>query len=255
MIICLHTTESDPGSLTGVVNYLNARPDSQPHVAYDPSTVEDHTFLPASQNAKALQHPAGTPETNNRAGGVFQVEIVGRAADVGGYDSAWYHNLQTYLAQWAAILKVPYVFHPDRTRFTAAQWADPALQGIIEHCHVPNNDHSDCGTLDHRRLELALTLQVAAATQEAAPDMDITTIYTDKTTVNDRALWTGDAVKRIEETDIPAIQADLAAVKNTLQALLTVANATSQAPKASVAIDYILLANTVADVLAQRMAK
>jgi hypothetical protein len=45
------------------------------------------------------------------------------------------------------------------------QWADPNLQGIVGHCHVPNNDHSDPGTLDYDRLgenmdsgELAHTL-------------------------------------------------------------------------------------------------
>ena len=152
MLVCLHTTESDPGTLSGVVSYLY-RIGVMPHTCYDPSTGEEHIFLPPTENATALLHPPGTPETNNRAGGVFQIEIVGRSADCGSYDDAWYSRLRTYLVDWSTALGVPYVFYVG-PRMTDAQWADPSLQGLVGHCHVPNNDHWDPGTLDYNRLDI-----------------------------------------------------------------------------------------------------
>lgn len=250
MIGVLHTTESDQGSgptIDGL--FQTTLSGDRPHVLVDPANGGIWYYFKPDTNSLALLNAAGGVETNRRTGGVYQVEIVGRAADVGGYSDQWYGTLQHMLAQLSTLSGVPYIFHTNAARLAPEVWASPNLPAAwYRHSNVPENDHWDPGTLDYSRLALA-------PTQGPGPDMDITTTYTDKTTVNDRALWTGDAVKRIEETDIPAIQADLAAVKNTLQALLTVANATSQAPKVSVAIDYILLANTVADVLAQRMAK
>lgn len=78
--------------------------------------------------------------------------------------------------------------------------------------------------------------------------MDITAQLTDGTNINDRLLWTGDAVKRIEEQDLPAL-------KNTVQALITVIQAQGAQAQRPASIDYDLLAGKVADVLAARLAK
>ena len=197
-LICLHTTESDPGSLSGVVNYLNSRPSSLPHTAYDPSTGEEHIFLDAGQSARALRNLPGGVETNNRPGGVFQVEIVGRAAECGGYDDEWYSNLQAYLAQWATILGVEYHFRPDPTRLTADQWMDPNLSGIVGHVHVPENDHSDPGTLDLSRLRISLP---NPNQKETPVGLEIGTLLTDGKSVNDHLIWTNDqANKAVAQT-------------------------------------------------------
>ncbi len=244
MIVCLHTTESDPGTLAGVVNYLNARPDSQPHTAYDPSTGEEHVFLDYNRNAKALAHPVGTPETNNRPGGVFQIEIVGRAADCGGYDDQWYSNLQAYIVQWATILAVAYVFHPDRTRFTWDEWLYPNLRGIVEHCHVPGNTHTDCGTLDHPRLMLSSPLEPQA--QEPDVALESTTVLTDGHNVNDHIIWTNEVVNEIK--------ADLASLKNLINSLVQVTQATAAVPQQSGGINYTLAANVTVDEIQRRLA-
>lgn len=168
MIGVLHTTESDPGSFRGVANYFDRNPGIEPHVLYDPSTGEVLQFLAANEPAKALFNAPGGVETNRRPGGVFQVEVVGRAAECGGYDDEWYSRLQAFLAQWSALLRIPYVFY-EGPRLTLAEWdsASPAWYG---HCHVPENTHSDPGTLDLSRLRISFPKEaVVAALEDVTP--------------------------------------------------------------------------------------
>jgi len=160
----LHTTESDPGSFRGVANYFDRNPGIEPHVLYDPSTGDVLQFLAADEPAKALNNAKGGVETNNRPGGVFQVEIVGRAADVGGYDDEWYSRLQAFLVQWSALLQIPYQFYVG-PRLSLADWdrTPPAWYG---HCHVPENDHWDPGTLDLSRLRITPQKEAPVAALE-----------------------------------------------------------------------------------------
>ncbi len=252
----LHTTESDPGSGPAVDAYFrNGRLGSAPHIMLDPASRQ--TFGPYYDHrvsSKALANKAGGVETNNRPGGVFQVEIVGRAADIGGYDNEWYAWLKDQLAQWSTIAGVDYVFHEDPARFTFDEWMRDTLKGWFRHSNVPENDHWDPGTLDYNRLRLI------PPTPPGDPEMEPGTKYSDGTNVNDRALWTGDAVKRIEEVAIPALEAavagihgDMASLKNVVNALATVGQAAGQVPVPQLRIDYDLLAGKVCDELARRI--
>lgn len=209
----LHTTESDPGSFRGVANFFDRNPGSVPHVLYDPSTGEVLQFLAADEPAKALRNLPGGVETNRRDGGVFQVEIVGRASECGGYDDEWYSRLQAFLVQWSTLLRIPYSFY-DGPRLTPAQWSavEPQWYG---HAHVPENDHSDPGTLDLARLRIPLQPEqeaVVAALEDVTP----ITIYPG-----------GDRTKASQKTPLTsaiayAVDASAQAEANTLQILAAI---------------------------------
>lgn len=153
MIGLLHTTESDPGN-AGIFTFLRRNPGLQPHVGVDPLTNVVETYLPATTTAKALFNAPGGVETNRRPGGVFQVEVVGRAADMGSYSDEWYANLQHFLVQWSTIHGIAYTFRTSKRRLSFDEWTDINLQGWLGHCHVPENNHWDPGTLDYSRLQL-----------------------------------------------------------------------------------------------------
>lgn len=175
----LHTTESDPGTLQGVASYLE-RIGAEPHVLFDPSTGEVVQFLPTNTYAKALRNLPGGVETNRHPAGVFQVEIVARSADVGSYSDEWYSRLQAYLVQWSTLLGIRYTFY-EGPRLSFDEWTAAAPQWY-GHCHVPENDHWDPGTLDLARLRIPL--------QNQDPDMQLTDRTTNDHTVNDVLEWT-----------------------------------------------------------------
>lgn len=204
MIGILHTTESDPGTFRGVANFFDRNPDYQPHVLYDPSTRENLQFLAANEPAKALYNAPGGVETNRRPGGVFQVEIVGRAADVGHYDSEWYAALQAFLVQWSTLLGIPYIFYQG-PRLTFQEWNGP-LQGWFGHCHVPENNHSDPGTLDYDRLRIPLQ------PKDPDPDMDLTDKLTSGYNVNDTLNWTLEGVNKLLARTAAPAPSDLTSV-------------------------------------------
>ena len=159
-VIVGHTTESGFGTARGVADYLIAK-GFEPHEVYDPSNDECIALLPDNLPGRALENDAGGVETNNR-GGVYQIEIVGRAAEVPTYDDAWYARLAAHLRAVCARLGVPYVFpcpfiaYPDSygqdrpQRLTGQAWL--TIEGIIGHQHVPENSHGDPGALDVARL-------------------------------------------------------------------------------------------------------
>lgn len=167
MIILLHTCES-LASAKANADYL-VRTGNPSHFVFDPRNNDSIQLLPIGQPGKALRNARGGVETNNRerdsapGNDVIQVELVGHANQVAGYDDSWYANLRTWLLAMCYSSGVPYRF-PRRfpndsfdaanVRFTHAEWDDPALAGIIGHCHVPENDHWDPGPLDIGRLEL-----------------------------------------------------------------------------------------------------
>lgn len=154
MIGILHTTESDPGSFDAVSRYFDRNPDIAPHLLIDPHVQQIRRITSAYDYAKALTNKPGGVETNRRDGGVFQVEIVGRAADCGGYSDEWYEWLGDKLYEISGFLGIAWGFRPtDAPRLTFDEWNDYALAGWFGHCHVPENDHTDPGTLDVARLK------------------------------------------------------------------------------------------------------
>lgn len=166
-LLLLHTCESE-ATATQNANYL-VRMGAEPHWVFDPRFPLDEAIqlLPYTATGKALRNLPGGVETNRReADGdptvdVIQVELVGYAAAVAGYDDAWYRNLRDFLIRLCSQLGIPYRF-PRRfatdyadaanVRCTPDEWLDPALAGIVGHCHAPENDHWDPGPLDIARL-------------------------------------------------------------------------------------------------------
>lgn len=158
-VLVVHTTETPAGTARSVARQLMAK-GRAPHQVYDPADgtlVHCHDW---DSPAAALKNLYGGVETNRR-GGVYQVEVVGRAADVPGYSDVWYGNLGRYLGSvcdWTGTPKVfPYRFTgPDgygqqgTVRLSFEQWQTVA--GIVGHAHVPENTHWDPGALDVARL-------------------------------------------------------------------------------------------------------
>jgi len=177
--IVLHTIE---GSASPAMIAGHAYP---PHVWYDPATRQLWQTVPLDRFAFALEHPAGTIETN--AARALQVEISGQAQNTPDWPQAWLDNLAedviVPMCQWVAsvggsidLLDVPApgaipgsASEAAPQRFTEQAWQ--AFRGICGHRHVPNNIHWDPGALDtnHIAAHAALTvggLLAAASTTE-----------------------------------------------------------------------------------------
>ena len=157
--IVLHSTESDPGSAEAIANYL-VKMGYEPHEVFDPSNGDLIQLLPPSESGKALLNLPGGVETNRR-GGVYQIEIVGRAVDVPKYDDNWYLRLRIRLLDVCAMTGCPFIFplpfqpYPQSygknlVRMSYDDWL--TFEGLCGHLHVPENDHGDPGMLDVARL-------------------------------------------------------------------------------------------------------
>lgn len=168
--VVLHSTESDPGTCDAVARYL-VRMGYEPHEVFDPSNGDGVILLPMNVPGKALMNLPGGVETNNR-GGVYQIEIVGRAVDVPNYDDNWYARLKTRLLEVCEFTGTPYVFplpfepYPQSygqnlVRMTFDDWL--VFEGICGHQHVCENDHGDPGALDVERLRDDMTPEQFAA--------------------------------------------------------------------------------------------
>jgi hypothetical protein len=155
MIGILHITATPPGTIAGNIDWFTVKhPDYAPHVLVDPSTGEIwRSGIPDDRPSKALLHPPGMPETNNRSGGVYQVEIVAEAWAVGSYDDEWYAWLRGFLRGEGVRVGIAWEFDVAAPRFTWDEWAAP-LEGWFGHNKVPGNDHPCPTNLDVTRLLL-----------------------------------------------------------------------------------------------------
>ena len=192
MIGILHTTESDPGSGDAVNGYFLRNLNILPHVLVDPLTRQVWHYAEPGETTKALFNAPGGVETNRRTGGVYQVEIVGRAAEVGDYSDEWYQNLKSTLEDLSRGADLVYAFHEDPTRFSFAEWSGPLAPIWYRHSNVPENTHWDPGTLDYSRLTAALP-----APDPEDPDMKLLDETTKGWTVNDILNWTIEGVNKI----------------------------------------------------------
>ena len=156
-VLVLHTTEGS--SFRGAKRTLEAN-NSRSHWLCDPATGEYEQLVDPVNPARSLRNLAGGVQTNNR-GGVFQIEIVGRAATVTrtdgrAYPDDWYEQL----AEWVVMIcddhripkTFPHRFHGSDAygrfgvaRLTNQEWLD--VTGIIGHQHVPENTHWDPGDI------------------------------------------------------------------------------------------------------------
>ena len=156
-LLVLHTTEGS--SFSGAKNWM-AQQNTSSHVLYDPATDEYEQLIGWNVNARSLRNLSGGVETNNR-GRVYQMEIVGRAADVPGYSDVWFQRLAGKVRDVAAAtdtpLKFPWKFIPYSTvrpssyganngvRMSNAEWLEAS--GVCGHMHVPENTHGDPGDM------------------------------------------------------------------------------------------------------------
>lgn len=169
-VVVLHTTESKAGTAKAVANYLRTKR-SESHEVYDPSSDETVVLMRADQPARSLQNLPGGVETNRR-GGVYQIEVVGHAADVAGYGEGWYQNLAKHVALVCFLTGTPlefphqFVAYPRPAyglrsghRMSGADWL--VCRGVVGHQHVPENDHGDPGDISRMVAILtALTTEV-----------------------------------------------------------------------------------------------
>lgn len=131
------------------------------HEVFDASNGDLIQLLPPSEPGKSLVNLPGGVETNRR-GGVYQIEIVGRAVDVPNYTDAWYARLKERLLDVCEMTGTPYVFpltfqpYPQSygnnlVRMSFDAWN--VFEGVCGHQHCPENDHGDPGALDVERLK------------------------------------------------------------------------------------------------------
>lgn len=152
----LHTTEGD--SYAGArAAYLKG---VAPHftVSFEGGKFQVWQHIPLSKAARALAHPAGTPETNR--GRCIQIEIVARAATANTLDRQYLNGigrLMRWIESNTGISRSALDFRSDKEgivlardtspiRLSAQNWVN--FNGWCGHQHVPFNDHWDPGDID-----------------------------------------------------------------------------------------------------------
>lgn len=139
-----HTTE---GSTAQAAMDAFRQHKSDPHFTVDGSHIRQH--IDTSESARALRHPAGTPETNRRS--AIQIEVVGFAGRSKAVPTLtqvarlcrWIEAAHNVPRAWPAGPPKP----PVRGADPGGHHRDPAIWaskgGHYGHCHVPDNIHWD----------------------------------------------------------------------------------------------------------------
>lgn len=153
-----HTTESEWDSVDAMWRVLRDK-DAAPHIVIG---GRDGTIHPVAiqcisfdRAARALEHPAGSPETNRAS--CIQVEICGRAAESRGWSEHVYKalaNLTVLIEHRVEIArKAGHVFGGEgqAKRLSPAGFVAARSQHL-GHEHVPNNSHYDPGAFDIGRM-------------------------------------------------------------------------------------------------------
>lgn len=188
----LHVTATNPGTGPAVHGDFTRNPGKAPHVMLDPQIRQTFgPYYPPGVGSKALWNAKGGVETNNRPGGVYQVEIVAQAGPVGTYSDEWYAWLKDQLVQWSTIGGVTYDFFESTRRLSFEEWNSDLAPVWYGHCNVPENDHWDPGTLDYSRLRIL--------TPQGPPDMELTDKTTKGWSVNDVLNWGIEGINKLNE--------------------------------------------------------
>jgi hypothetical protein len=145
-------------SFAGTLNYFRANPGIQSHDLIDPAQDLAVNLIGYDKPAKSLVNAPGGVETNNRPGGVIQVEIVGYAAAMATMPDSWYATLARQLDRISVASGVPVAFpcpfvaYPTSyglnapQRLSGTDWA--TVTGWVGHQHVPENLHGDPGDIN-----------------------------------------------------------------------------------------------------------
>jgi N-acetylmuramoyl-L-alanine amidase len=151
--LCWHSTEGS--TIDGAIAAFKANR-SAPHFTIDPGIDRIVQHISVHKAARALEHPSGTVETNRAR--TVQVEIVGRAAEMGGLSRAELDSLAR-LARWIernadvpSKCSVEFVPFPSGVpkKLQGQAWLD--YSGHCGHMHVPFNDHEDPGALAIKKI-------------------------------------------------------------------------------------------------------
>jgi hypothetical protein len=162
-VIVLHTTE-------GRTWPAYAGGSKAPHLTVmpvmDQARLDWRQHFSLDRSARALAHPSGTVETNNR--GAIQVELIGTCSRTGPglywpSAPAWALRALAQFVAWAVsrfeqvelLAPAAWPAYPSSAgrsvaRFTDEQWL--AFRGICGHLHVPSNTHGDPGNFPIQRL-------------------------------------------------------------------------------------------------------
>lgn len=145
--LVLHSTET-----RGLPNYT-----SPPHLTANLDRVLFYQHVPFDRAAYSIRSSAVESLRY-----VYQVELIGYAADIPNYSDRWYAELSKMIAWFTANLGVPRVFAdfsvmqagataPQRMTLTAVD----SFSGVLGHGHVGRgiDTHWDPGKLDVARLE------------------------------------------------------------------------------------------------------
>lgn len=136
-----HTSESDPGSIHGVVQWVQQQ-GSQYTLVWDPTTGEVIQLLPADVGARSLMNDGWFP--TNRYGDIcIQICVVGRAAKnplTKGKPMKGRRKLLKWMDKWGVPRKVL-----PQGRRSRRMWR---RSGHTTHNAAPGNDHRDPGKVD-----------------------------------------------------------------------------------------------------------
>lgn len=144
-----HTTENDPAKTTAVnvAKYLQ-KSGNGAHLIWHPVSGEIVQMIPANRAGRALENRAGGVETNRAGFLVIQIEVVGRASVP--FTSGPMNGLLKIML-WLASLGVPAAWVGTTNR-SMENWA---RSGHFGHVDVPENNHTDPGRIDTRKLMIA----------------------------------------------------------------------------------------------------
>jgi hypothetical protein len=172
-----HTTEG--GSATGAIGAFHATGSWPTMTAeWTGSRLRVFQHVPLNMSARALEHPAGTPETNRA--GCAQIEHVGFTDDsarrrAGATASLLVDNWP--VERWHAIAELCRLIEartgcPARSAVPSLWWRKPQrltgsefvkAMGHLAHIHAAGNHHLDCGI--HFRIDIVTDAKAAASAQ------------------------------------------------------------------------------------------
>jgi hypothetical protein len=143
--LCWHTTESAFDKVDLMWQVLRDKR-AAPHFVIGGRPGLQHPVviqtIPLDRAARALQHPAGTPQTN-RANAI-QVEICGFTAEAVDWPESRYKalaNLFVLIRHRVAIKNKATVDFSRPRRLGGQEWVD--AEGHVDHGQCPNNTHHD----------------------------------------------------------------------------------------------------------------
>lgn len=141
-MIVLHTSESDPGSINGVTNWVRMK-NTEYHLSIDDKLKVMHQYFPFNKAARSLENGGinGGAGCNKSGEVVIQICIVGRAKN----------NPVAHLSPWAV----------RQIKEIARSWGVPLVvvndgrslrswnskDGVRGHKNAPNNSHTDPGRI------------------------------------------------------------------------------------------------------------